>query len=184
MSKVKRLIQVYNKYITIPWRDDAAAAQRVIFCVYDETEERTIRAKIDEFEIVTRQAGHDWIVFDLTDTFSCWLSPQRYAISYFKKPQLLSSFLPKYMDFIDHQFAQFLLAHNVNENSVVVLKGVGSLFGLLKVKEVVDRLAPQVNGRLLVFFPGSYDSNNNYRLLDAYDGWNYLAIPITANKEI
>ena len=77
-----------------------------------------------------------------------------------------------------------MLAHNVNENSVVVLKGVGSLFGLLKVKEVVDRLAPQVNGRLLVFFPGSYDSNNNYRLLDAYDGWNYLAIPITANKEI
>ena len=36
-------------------------------------------------------------------------------------------------------------------------------------------------GRLLVFFPGSYE-NNNYRLLDGYDGWNYLAVPITADK--
>ena len=183
MSKVKRLIQAYNKYIAIPWRDDAAAPQRVIFCVYHETEERTMRAKIDEFEIVTRQAGHDWTVFDLTDTFACWLSPQRYANSYFHKPQLLSNLLPKYMDFIDNHFSQFLVDHNVNENSVVVLKGVGSLFGFLKVKEVVDRLAPQISGRLLVFFPGSYE-NNNYRLLDGYDGWNYLAIPITADKEI
>lgn len=181
MSKVKRLLQAYNKYISIPWRDDAAAAQRVIFCVYDENEECTIRAKFDEFEIVTRQSGHDWAVFDLTDTFASWLKPQRYAVSYFQKPQLLSSFLPKYMDFIDQQFSQFLVDHGANQNSVVVLKGVGSLFGFLKVKDVVDRLAPQVSGRMLVFFPGSYE-NNNYRLLDGYDGWNYLAVPITADK--
>ena len=55
MSKVKRLIQAYNKYITIPWRDDAAAAQRVIFCVYDETEERTLRAKIERYSVL-----HEW----------------------------------------------------------------------------------------------------------------------------
>jgi hypothetical protein len=182
VSKVKRLIHAYNKYITIPWRDDAAAAQRVIFCVYDEMDERTLRAKIDEFEIVTRQARHEWIVFDLTDIFSTWLSQQRYAKSYFQKPQLLSNFLPKYMDFIDDQFSQFLTVQRANENSVVALQGVGSLFGFLKVKEIVDRLAPQVSGRLLVFFPGSYE-NNNYRLLDGYDGWNYLAVPITADKE-
>ena len=65
---------------------------------------------------------------------------------------------------------------------VVALKGVGSLFGFLKVKEVVDKLAPVAKGRLLVFFPGSYE-DNNYRLLDGYDGWNYLAVPITADKE-
>ena len=68
MSKIKRLIQSYNKYISIPWRNDAAAAQRVIFCVYNENEERRLRAKTDEFEIVTRQAGHKWAEFDLTDT--------------------------------------------------------------------------------------------------------------------
>jgi hypothetical protein len=60
---------------------------------------------------------------------------------------------------------------------------VGSLFGFLKVKQVVDELAPLVPGRLLVFFPGSYE-NNNYRLLDGYDGWDYLAVPITADTEI
>ena len=52
------------------------------------------------------------------------------------------------------------------------------IFGLLKVKEVVDRLAPHITGRLVVLFPGSFE-NNNYRLLDGYDGWNYLATPIT-----
>ena len=35
-----------------------------------------------------------------------------------------------------------------------------------------------IRGRLALFFPGDVD-NNNYRLLDARDGWNYLAIPIT-----
>ena len=46
MSRIKRLIQSYNKFITIPWRDDTAAAQRVIFCVYDEDYELKLRAKI------------------------------------------------------------------------------------------------------------------------------------------
>ncbi|MDF7800008.1 DUF1788 domain-containing protein [Pontiellaceae bacterium B1224] len=182
MSKVKRLVQSYGKYIAIPWRDDAAAAQRVVFCVYNEAEELKLRAKIDEFEIVTKQAEHDWNVFDLTDTFAEWLSLQRYAKSYFQKPQLLSTLLPQYLDFIETQLGEFLAKNECSSNSVVALTGVGSLFGLHKVKEVVDRLAPHVSGRLLVFFPGSYE-NNNYRLLDGYDGWNYLAVPITADKD-
>ncbi len=183
MSKVKRLIQSYSKYIAIPWRSDAAAAQRVIFCVYNEAEELRIRAKIDEFEIVTGQSGHKWAVFDMTDTFPQWLSSQRYAKSYFDKPNLLSTLLPKYMLYIAEEFATFLKVNEVTDDSVVALKGVGTLFGFLKVKEVVDKLAPMVKGRLLVFFPGSYDENNNYRLLDGYDGWNYLAVPITADKD-
>lgn len=182
VSRVKRLIQSYSKYIAVPWRDDAAAAQRVIFCVYNENEELRLRTKIDEFEIATKQPGHDWAIFDLTDTFAIWLSSQKYAKSYFQKPELLSTLLPKYLDFISEDFKSFLAKNSVGEESVVALKGVGSLFGFLKVKEVVDKLAPMVKGRLLVFFPGSYE-NNNYRLLDGYDGWNYLAVPITADKE-
>ena len=83
---------------------------------------------------------------------------------------------------IDDRPQTFLQKNDSGADSVVALKGVGSLFGFLKVKEVVDKLAPMVKGRLLVFFPGSYE-NNNYRLLDGYDGWNYLAVPITADKE-
>lgn len=182
MSKVKRLVQSYGKYIAVPWRSDAAAAQRVIFCVYNEDEEMRLRAKVDEFEIMTRDSGHKWAVFDLTDTFADWLTAQRYAKSYFQNPHLLPTLLPKYLEFIAEAFRTFLTTNNIGEDSVVVLQGVGSLFGFLKVKEVVDKLAPMVRGRLLVFFPGSYE-NNNYRLLDGYDGWNYLAVPITADKD-
>jgi len=182
MSKIKQLINSYKNFISIPWKEDAAAAQRVIFCVYGENEELKLRSKIDEFEIITRQAGHQWAVYDLTDTFANWLSNQRYANSYFEKPHLIATLVPKYLDYIIHEFRQILEDRAIDGNSVVALKGVGSLFGFLKVKEVVDSLAPLVKGRLLIFFPGSYEGNN-YRLLDGYDGWNYLAVPITADKE-
>jgi len=182
LTKIKRLIQSYSKFIAIPWRSDAAAAQRVIFCVYDEVDELRLRAKIEEFEIATKNSGHEWAVFDLTDTFADWLTAQRYAQKYFQRPDLLSALLSKYLAFITEKFEEFLQTNSINEDYVVALLGVGSLFGLLKVKEVVDKLAPLFGGRLLVFFPGSYE-NNNYRLLDGYDGWNYLAVPITADKE-
>ena len=182
MSKIKQLITSYNNFISIPWRNDSAAAQRVIFCVYAESEELKLRAKIDEFEIATTQAGHEWALYDLTDTFPDWLSQQRYAKSYFQQPHLLATLLPKYLEYIVNEFKKFLTVRNVTDNSVIAVKGVGSLFGFLKIKDVVDKLAPHVDGRLLIFFPGSYE-NNNYRLLDGYDGWNYLAVPITANNK-
>ena len=182
MNRIKRLIQSYSKYISVPWRGDVAAAQRVIFCIYNGNEERRLRAKIGEFEIATGDADHDWALFDLTDTFANWLGSQRYAKSYFRNPHLLSTLLPKYLAFITDEFKAFLQENDAGSNSVVAIQGVGSLFGLLKVKEVVDKLAPMVTGRLLVFFPGSHE-DNNYRLLDGYDGWNYLAVPITADKE-
>ena len=182
MSRIRRLIHSYSKFISVPWRDDAAAAQRVIFCVYNENEERSLRAKVGEFEIVTREANHEWAMFDLTDTFANWLASQRYAKSYFKEPRLLSTLLPKYLAFIADEFETFLQENDAGADSVVAIQGVGSLFGFLKVKEVVDKFAPMVAGRLLVFFPGSHE-NSNYRLLDGYDGWNYLAVSITADKE-
>lgn len=183
MSKIERLLRSYENFIAVPWRSDAAAAQRVIFCVYHQEDERKLRLKIDEFELATRKHGHGWAVFDLTDTFADWLGNQRYAKSYFQKPQLLSTLLPRYLEFIAEKFEAFLQASSADANSVIALKGVGSVFGFLKVREVVYDLAPLVEGRLLVFFPGSYE-NNNYRLLDAYDGWNYLAVRITADKEV
>jgi len=182
VSKIKRLLRSYGQLIAVPWRDDIASAQRVIFCIYNENDERALRANIDEFELTTQQAKHGWIVYDLTDTFASWMAAQRYAKSYFQKPHLLSTLLPKYLSFLTQDFSAFLQEKELDTNSVVALKGVGSLFGLLKVKEVVDQFAPMVKGRLVVFFPGSYE-NNNYRLLDGYDGWNYLAVPISADSD-
>src|SRR5690606_36698444 len=102
-----------------------------------------------------------------------WLASQRYAKSYFQKSHLLSTLLPRYLAFITDEFETFLQKNEIGPDSVVAIKGVGSLYGFLKVKEVVDKLAPMVKGRLLVFFPGSFE-NYTYRLLDGYDGWNYL----------
>lgn len=181
MNQISRLMQSYREYIAIPWRADAASAQRVIFCVYEPSAELRLRAKISEFEIATREADHEWAVFDLTDTFARWLGAQKYAKSYFERPDLLATAMPKYAEFIAEEFQAFLRRNEVGESFVVALKGVGSLFSLLKVKDVVDKLSPMVEGRLVVFFPGSYE-DNNYRLFDAYDGWNYLAVPITADK--
>lgn len=182
MSKIKRLLANYAGFIAVPWRDDAAAAQRVIFCVYDMNDELRLRAMFDEFELATHKADHGWRVFDLTDTFAEWLSSQRYAESYFRKPELLDTLLPKYLDHITDRFGQFVESSGADGRSVIALKGVGSLFGLSKVKAVVDKLAPMVKGRLVVFFPGAFE-DNNYRLLDGYDGWNYLAVPITADMK-
>jgi hypothetical protein len=181
VSKIKQLLTHYTSYIEVPWRDDSSAEERVVFCVYNEDDESRLRFSLGEFEIATKDAGHDWSCFDLTDTFAQWLAPQPYAKSYFNKPNLIQTLLPKYLQYLDEQFKHFIERNACNENTVIALKGVGSLFGLLKVKDLVDQLAPKSKGRLLVFFPGSYSSkDNNYRLFDAYDGWNYLAAPITA----
>jgi hypothetical protein len=182
MSRIKRLIESYGKHIAVPWRD-VAAAQRVIFCVYNETDELRIRAKIDEFELATRKAEHDWYIYDLTNTFADWISQQRYAKSYFDRPEVLNTVLTKYLDYIDDQVSNFLIDNDVSENTVFALQGVGSLFGFVRVKELVERIAPKVKGRLVVLFPGKYEGDK-YRLLDGYDGWNYLAIAITPDKEM
>jgi len=146
------------------------------------TDELQMRAKIDEFELATRQVGHDWACFDLTDAFSEWMKNEDYAASYFAEPELLNDLLPdELLDFIEQRFDTWAAQVPLSESTVVAVMGVGSLFGFAKVKDCIDRLAPRIEGRLVVFFPGSYE-NNNYRLLDGYDGWNYLAVPITADR--
>lgn len=182
MNKIDRLKAAYSKHIHVLWRSDASSEERVIFCVYNEEDDLVLRSKIDEFGIETRDAKHNWQVFDFTDTFATWLSGHRYAKSYYEKPDLLMSAINGYSDYLTKQFKKFLNEKRVDTDTVVALIGVGSLFGFLKVRDIVATYAPLVEGRLVVFFPGSYE-NNNYRLLDGYDGWNYLAVQISADNE-
>lgn len=182
MSKLKQLMDNYESHISIPWRD-AAAAQRVIFCVYNPMDELKLRAKLPEFELATIRNNRRWLHIDLTDTFADWLGGQKYAKSYFQKPDLLTSVVSRYSDYLEELCKRSLQENNVDDNTVVTLSGVATLFGTIKVKDMVDRVAPLVPGRLLVFFPGTYE-NNNFRLLDGYDGWNYHAFVITADKDL
>lgn len=183
MGKIDQLVLSYKRHIEVPWKTDAAPPQRVIFCIYHEAEELRLRSKIYDFEQVTRDVNHDWILFDITDTFAEWLSSHRYAKSYFAQPNRIASiYQSSYLKYLQEKFEAFITDQKIDANTVVAVLGVGSLFGILKVKDVVEKYAPHVPGRLLVFFPGSHE-DNNYRLLDGYDGWNYHAVPITANKE-
>ena len=180
MSKISSLLNNYSQYIAVPWRRDAAPAQRVVFCVYNEIDERALRVQMDEFEIATEKAGHEWVQFDLTDTFAVWLTSLKYAVSYYKQPEKLEDVFPEYLKWLNNRFKAFAEDNNISHDHVVALSGVGSLYGFLKTREVVTTFASVVPGKLLVFFPGSFE-NNNYRLLDSHDGWNYLAVPITSS---
>jgi hypothetical protein len=111
-----------------------------------------------------------------------WLASQRYAKSYFQKPNLLSTLLPKYLTYIETEFAAFLQHKGRRRRLRRRAQGRRVAVRLPEGQGSRGQLAPMVKGRLLVFFPGSYE-DNNYRLLDGYDGWNYLAVPITADKE-
>lgn len=183
MDRISRLVASYQRFIAVPWRPDAAPMQRVVFCVYPAPAERRLRAAVDEFAVATSQAGHPWRLHDLTDDFAAWMRALDYADAYFADPELLESVFPLFLDFIEQRFRAAMAAACADPNAVVALLGVGTLFGFVKVKAVVDRLAPLVHGRFVILFPGSYE-NNNYRLLDGYDGWDYLATPITADSDL
>lgn len=182
MSKITQMLQNYSSYIALPWREGLADAQRVIFCIYGEQEELALRAKTDEFELETKKAGHGWLLYDLTDSFAHWLVQQSYLAKFFASPQYLFPLMPRYLDFLTDSFKAFLEKQGTASNQVVAVMGVGTLFGFLRVRKVVSRFAPLVPGRLLVFFPGSHEQNN-YRLLDGYDGFDYHAVAITAGSD-
>lgn len=179
MSRVEKILQSYKTYISLPWDPALSGSERVIFVVYDKTDERTLRTKLSEFELCTQQAHHGWVHQDLTDAFPNWMAQEDYKESYFQNPEDIEMLMPEFEQFLIQKLVQVLEAESVDGSTVVALSGLSSLFGFLQISELVKKLHPHVKGRLVLFFPGDYE-NKIYRFLDARDGWNYLAVPITA----
>jgi hypothetical protein len=181
-SKVFRLANAYRQHLTVPWQAGLAAIQRVIFAVYDKSDELRLRARVGEFELATRQSGKQWLLLDVTHAFPEWMVAQEYCDAYFESPEDLSGYPSGELTQFITDLNQHLNARITNEagpDTVVALLGVGALFGLARVSSVVEGIKDSVQGRLLVFFPGEYHpENHTYRLLDARDGWNYLAVPL------
>jgi hypothetical protein len=179
MSRIEEISERYSRHIATPWQRTTAGAQRVIMAVYDKELERTLAARKILFESATTQAGHAWQEIDLREVFPKWMAADEYRDAYFEQPsdlQLkLESEFPHYVADI---LRAKLTAPEVNDQTVVAVFGVASLFGLARFSEIIRLVERDIRGRLLVFFPGQFE-HNNYRLLDARDGWNYLAIPIT-----
>jgi hypothetical protein len=86
------------------------------------------------------------------------------------------------VEFVAGKIRAALIADGVDDETVVGVFGSASLYGFVRISLVLKEVESDIRGRLVLFFPGDYDQNN-YRLLDARDGWNYLAVPITLHGE-
>lgn len=182
MSEIEGLLKAYEQFVRLPWDRALAGPQKVWFAIYDPGQERRLRLRITEFRVATEGAKHAWAQIDLTDTFAEWMAQHEYRDIYFEQPDDLELALDDYAMHVSELIEHALQAPTVDDQTVVAIIGIGSLFGLTRASALLEKVAPLIRGRLLVFFPGQHDGAN-YRLLDARDGWNYLAIPITANGE-
>ena len=183
MREIDLLLQRYEKMVAMPWPDHVSGGERVWFVIYEPTQERRLRLRLPEFQIATEKAGHAWRYVDLTDAFARWMASHRYRESYFKRPELLTeAALSGFAAAVAGEIKAELNAPDAGPATVVAVGGLGSLFGIVRVSDVLGQVVQAVAGRLLVFFPGRHD-NRVYRLLDARDGWNYLAVPITAEMQ-
>jgi len=177
VNRIEALCTAYARYVSLPWDKAVAGPQRIWFAVYKPSDERRLRLRLLDFEFATRQAGHGWRRCDLTDAFARWMAAQDYREAYFESPEDLRNPHPDFEGFVASLVRQELAA--ADEDMVVAVSGVASLFGFMRVSRLMELVEDSICGRLLVLFPGAYE-DNNYRLLDARDGWNYHAVPITA----
>ncbi|MGC9261092.1 MAG: DUF1788 domain-containing protein [Phycisphaerae bacterium] len=179
MGRVEDLVSRYQSHIGTPWQRNLAGAQKAIFVVYPKTDERRLRARLELFDMATTKTGHDWRLLDLTDAFARWMAEMPYRGEYFENPvDLRMRLRGDFVHFAAAELRRELVAPDVTADTVVAVHGVAALYGLTKLSLVLKEVEQDIKGRLVVFFPGEFE-NNNYRLLDARDGWNYLAVPIT-----
>ena len=160
MGRIDRLAERYKSYIALPWRKDLAGAQRTIFIVYDKADERRLRARKDLFVLATKDAGHGWLECDLTRAFSEWMADTEYRDSYFESPEDLELKLED--DFLEHvagRVREALMSEGADDEAVVGIFGIASLFGYVRVSELMKKIERDIRGRLAVFFPGEYDDN-------------------------
>jgi hypothetical protein len=179
MGRIEDLSERYKRFISLPWQRNLSGDQKTVFIVYPKQDERRLRVRLELFEMATKEAGHTWISLDLTKCFAKWMSQQEYKELYFEDPESLRMKLDSdFLTTVAEEFRHVLTLPEADENTVIAVHGVGSLFGLSRLSLVLKQIVDEIRGRLVLFFPGSYE-NNNYRLLDARDGLSYLAVPIT-----
>jgi hypothetical protein len=180
-SEIEGLLHGYEEVLHLPLDPGLAGQQRVWFAIYAPTQERRLRLHIPDFEVATKKSGRSWAPIDLTNAFAEWMAQHEYRDAYFAEPEYLDPKSGGFAEYLADRLKDVLLARDVDKNTIVAVSGIASLFGLASVSSLVEEVAPLIKGNLLVFFPGQKDGNN-YRLLDARDGWNYMALAITAKE--
>jgi len=178
MSAIDRLLTNYSRQVRLPWSPNMSGKQRIWFAVYPPAEERRLRARLPSFETATLEAGHEWRTVDLTPLLPEFLAAHKYREAIFQKPQHFKA--GSDLEVRAATLVQEACSH-ADEGSVVAVTGLASLFDFMRVSNLIERVEDSVPGRLLVLFPGEY-AGNVYRFMDARDGFNYMAVPITSTE--
>lgn len=181
MTKVQQLIKNYQRFVKLPWSSNISGSQRVWFAVYPPSEERKIRAQKQEFECVTADSKHKWHLVDITSAPATFISQHEYMDSYFRNPDAAENLEDDFKEYLVLLLKKELQSSDVDDNTIVAIIGFSSLFGFAHISPIISRIDNFIKGRLLVFFPGVYDKNQ-YRFMDARNGFNYMAIPITCDE--
>jgi hypothetical protein len=176
MSEIDDACQAFVRQLSEPWSPHLAGPERVWMLTYRPDSERRLRHRLPMFRTATEASQRTWQLIDLTMSFEDWLQKHEYRDEYLREPESLGfGALDEFADLLVREVTARL--REGDAETVSALLGSASLFGLMRVSRLIHELAKAVPGRLLVFFPGSRH-DNNYRLLDGHDGWNYLAVPI------
>ena len=133
MSRIQQLAKLYGQHIATAWQRTIAGSQRVIMIVYDKELERDIMAHKSEFEIVTKQANHNWFEVEVASTFAEWIAAADYSEAYFESPDDLQLKLEaEFTPFVAARIRSVLERDDVTQSSVVAVSGVGALFGFFR----------------------------------------------------
>jgi hypothetical protein len=178
MSAIDRLLSNYSRQVRLPWAANTSGKQRVWFAVYPPAEERRVRARLPQFEALTLEANHGWTTVDLTRLLPEWISAHEYREAIFEQPEHFSA-NNELEVLAAGRVRQACSREEADASSVVAVTGLAALFDFMRVSRLIERVEDNVRGRLLVFFPGEY-AGNVYRFMDARDGFNYMAVPITS----
>lgn len=179
ISKIDQLIAAFDKVVNEPWNNTLSGQEKVWFLMYEPSEQRKIDLRIGDFENSTKKAGKKWVEISLKNCFPTWMAAHDYKESYFQDPEALA-------DSLNNEFKKYVIRflkveiNNsiIDSNTLIAIKDISSLFGFTRMSDVINGCSSSLKGRMLIFFPGEFEKNQ-YRLLDARDGWDYLARPIT-----
>ena len=184
MNRIDRLVENYRSHIQMPLRAGLAVSQRVWFAVYPPGEERRLINRIDEFEMLTKEAGHPWVRIDLKGRLAGWIASvnEDERHEWFKNPGDIDLYAKtEWRDILTKIIQEEVARATAPESTVFALTGLMDLYDFLHVSDLIEGIEQVFRGYLLVFFPGEKEGNT-YRFLDARTGWNYLAVPILSER--